>query len=192
MGWHMLKATIKKLLKPLYYLKIKHEQKLFIDIYLPLMVAALFLFLLSRTSVEIAFVGKSGLVQLVNGLLQVLIGFFVASLAAVATFQRPGMDENMRGKAPTLQGKGVTRRQYLCYMFGYLAFMSIAVYFGSGVLELTMKVWKETFGSYFTQVKLVAVFIYFSLVSNIIFTTLLALHFLTDRIVRDNDVEPDD
>ncbi|HAS3930571.1 TPA: hypothetical protein I6317_003470, partial [Vibrio cholerae] len=89
----MLKATIKKLLKPLYYLKIKHEQKLFIDIYLPLMVAALFLFLLSRTSVEIAFVGKSGLVQLVNGLLQVLIGFFVASLAAVATFQRPGMDE---------------------------------------------------------------------------------------------------
>ncbi|EKF9782201.1 hypothetical protein RV096_003428, partial [Vibrio cholerae] len=98
------------------------------------MVAALFLFLLSRTSVEIAFVGKSGLVQLVNGLLQVLIGFFVASLAAVATFQRPGMDENMRGKAPTLQGKGVTRRQYLCYMFGYLAFMSIAVYFGSGVL----------------------------------------------------------
>ncbi len=95
--------------------------------------------------------------QLVNGLLQVLIGFFVASLAAVATFQRPGMDENMRGKAPTLQGKGVTRRQYLCYMFGYLAFMSIAVYFGSGVLELTMKVWKETFGSYFTQVKLVAV-----------------------------------
>lgn len=186
----MLKATTKKLLKPLYYLRIKHEQKLFIDIYMPLIVAALFLFLLSRAPVEIAFLGKSGLVQLVNGLLQILIGFFVASLAAVATFQRPGMDEVMRGKAPTLNGKDVTRRQYLCYMFGYLAFMSIAVYFGSGVLELTMKIWKGAFGDYFTQVKLIAIFIYFALVSNIIFTTLLALHFLTDRIVRDNDVEP--
>ncbi|WIG82596.1 hypothetical protein KFZ68_07010 [Photobacterium damselae] len=156
------------------------------------MVAALFLFLLSRAPVEIAFVGKSGLVQLVNGLLQILIGFFVASLAAVATFQRPGMDEVMRGKAPTLNGKDVTRRQYLCYMFGYLAFMSIAVYFGSGVLELTMNVWKGVFDNNFTQIKLIAIFIYFVLVSNIIFTTLLALHFLTDRIVRDNDVEPNE
>ncbi len=186
----MLKATVKKLLKPLYYLKIKHEQKLFIDIYLPLLVAAVFIFLLGRSPIDIAFVGSSGLVKLVNGLLQILIGFFVASLAAVATFQRKGMDEVMRGTPPTLNGIEVTRRQYLCYMFGYLAFMSIAVYFGSGVLELTMGVWKQVFGDIFAQVKLVAVFIYLTLVCNIIFTTLLALHFLTDRIVRDNDIEP--
>ncbi|MEF1159605.1 hypothetical protein [Vibrio parahaemolyticus] len=186
----MLKATVKKLLKPLYYLKIKHEQKLFIDIYLPLLVAAVFIYLLGRSPIDIAFVGSNGLVKLVNGLLQILIGFFVASLAAVATFQRKGMDEVMRGTPPTLNGIEVTRRQYLCYMFGYLAFMSIAVYFGSGVLELTMAVWKQVFGDIFAQVKLVAVFIYLTLVCNIIFTTLLALHFLTDRIVRDNDIEP--
>lgn len=122
----MLKATIKKLLKPLYYLKIKHEQKLFIDIYLPLMVAALFCFAFSYFCRN-RFCRKKWFSAVGEWLLQVLM-VFVASLAAVATFQRPGMDENMRGKAPTLQGKGVTRRQYLCYMFGYLAFMSIAVY----------------------------------------------------------------
>ncbi|EJB8455014.1 hypothetical protein MW332_004868 [Vibrio parahaemolyticus] len=156
------------------------------------MTATLFVFLLNLSPVNVAFIGQNGLVQLVNGLLQILIGFFVASLAAVATFQRAGMDEVMRGKPPTLGDKFVTRRQYLCYMFGYLAFMSIAVYFSSGVLALTMDIWKKLFGYHFEQIRQIGIFIYFVLVSNIIFTTLLALHFLTDRIVRDNDVEPEE
>lgn len=187
----MLRVILKKLFKPLCYLKVKHSQKVIIDIYIPLFVAAVSMFLVSSAPKPIAFMGEQGIISLVNGLLQMLIGFFVASLAAVATFQREGMDEVMKGTPPTLNGEAVTRRQYLCYMFGYLAFMSIVVYFCSGIAEVTIDIWRYLFGELFINIKGVAIFIYFTLVINILLTTFLALHFLTDRIVRDNSVFPD-
>ncbi len=176
---------IKKLLKPLKYLQIKHSQKRWIDFYIPIILAIIATIAICSSPVPIKLIGKDGLIGLVNGLLQMLIGFFVASLAAVATFQRKGLDEDMVGDAPTLDGKNVKRRQFICYMFGYLAFMSLLLYFGSGIFELSMGSLKLVIGDIFPTVKVGLIFLYMSLFINIILTTLLSLYYLTDRLVRE-------
>lgn len=188
----MLRAILKKLLKPLIYLKIKHEQKRFIDFYVPSLIGAIALLLIDISPVPINIIGQGSLVAHVNGLLQMLIGFFVASLAAVATFQRDGMDEVMQGEAPLLNDEEVTRRQYICYMFGYLAFVSLGVYFVTGIVDLSLGAWAIIFGTWYTIVKWFALYLYLVVVANIFITTLLALHFLTDRIVRTDYIEPEE
>lgn len=84
--------------------------------------------------------GDHGIVQGVNGLLQILTGFYIASLAAVATFNKQSMDEVMPGEPPIVDVRGgkieqLTRRRFVCSMFGYLAFISLFVYLiGIGAL----------------------------------------------------------
>lgn len=186
----MISAILKKLLKPLKYLQISHRQKVYIDFYIPIALALVITSLVYLSPVKIQLMGKDGLVGLVNGLLQILIGFFVASLAAVATFQREGLDKVMVGNAPQLEGKEVTRRQFTCYMFGYLAFMSLTIYFASGIFDLTIDVWRSILGERFQSFKIFAMFSYFVCLINVLLTTLLSLYYLTDRIVRDERSAP--
>src|SRR5258706_8987546 len=79
-------------------------------------------------------------------LLQVLTGFYIASLAAVATFNKPGLDDPMAGDPPTLREdycaittvKPLTRRRFLCLLFGYLSWLSLFLYFigkGGGLIQ---------------------------------------------------------
>lgn len=186
----MLLAILRKLLKPLIYLRIKHKQKLYIDLILPVIIGGVLTAIFFFSPVQIKLLGQGSLVGLVNGLLQILIGFFVASLAAVATFQREGLDEVMVGKAPTLRGEKITRRQFVCYMFGYLALVSIVLYFGGGITELTVGLLKVLITEKYELFKYSAIFIYLSLLANLVLTTMLALYYLTDRIIRDNTVSP--
>ncbi|ELB2200039.1 hypothetical protein QNZ97_004665 [Vibrio parahaemolyticus] len=186
----MLLAILRKLLKPLIYLRIKHKQKLYIDLILPVIIGGVLTAIVFFSPVQIKLLGQGSLVGLVNGLLQILIGFFVASLAAVATFQREGLDEVMVGKAPTLRGEKITRRQFVCYMFGYLALVSIVLYFGGGITELTVGLLKVLITEKYELFKYSAIFIYLSVLANLVLTTMLALYYLTDRIIRDNTVSP--
>ncbi|WP_210498883.1 hypothetical protein [Vibrio crassostreae] len=186
----MLLAILRKLFKPLTYLRIKHKQKFYIDWVLPAIIGAVLTVIFVSSPVQIKLLGQGSLVSLVNGLLQILIGFFVASLAAVATFQREGLDDVMVGKAPTLKGDKITRRQFVCYMFGYLALVSIALYFCGGLTELTIGLLKVVITEKYELFKYSSIFIYLSVVANLILTTMLALYYLTDRIVRDNTVSP--
>ncbi|HAU4875867.1 TPA: hypothetical protein F3L11_12875 [Aeromonas hydrophila] len=136
--------------------------------------------------------GPSGLIVQINGLLQVLIGFYIASLAAVATFQGQGMDEFMDGTPPTLKeeikgAKKITklsRRRFLSYLFGYLALMSLAVFFAGVVVNLvspSLSQWFAGFdwGNYY---KLGLLFVYLFFICNVFITTLLGLYYLTVRI----------
>ncbi|WP_340699972.1 hypothetical protein [Vibrio harveyi] len=188
----MLLVTLQKLSKPLSYLKIKHEQKFIIDIAIPVVLAIICHQILSLDSVKFNIIGDKGLVSHINGLLQMLVGFFVASLAAVATFQRQGMDETMQGTPPKLNGKSLTRREFLCFMFGYLAFISIVTYLISGVAGLALPAIKSMLSSsgydFFQSIGLL---VYLVVIFNILTTTLLALHFLTDRMVRSEEEPPE-
>ncbi|WP_324031317.1 hypothetical protein [Aeromonas caviae] len=136
--------------------------------------------------------GTSGLIGQVNGLLQVLIGFYIASLAAVATFQGQGMDGFMEGSPPTMneKRKGVTkevylsRRRFLSYLFGYLALMSLAVFFIGVIVNLTSEsifTWTKAL-SYTSYIKVVSLFVYMFFICNIFITTLLGLYYLTVKI----------
>ncbi|MGK9996690.1 hypothetical protein O6197_24780, partial [Salmonella enterica subsp. enterica] len=84
----------------------------------------------------ISLIETNGLLLQVNGLLQVLIGFYIAALAAVSTFSSSSIDEVMAGVPPTLVEKfrgqkltvELTRRRFVCYLFGYLALVSFMLF----------------------------------------------------------------
>ncbi|EGQ9248531.1 hypothetical protein F9H63_15110 [Vibrio parahaemolyticus] len=142
-------------------------------------------YILSCLPKPIALIGDKSLVSLVNGLLQILSGFYIASMAAVATFQKEGMDDKLDGKSVTLHGKSVSRRQFLTYLFGYLAYMSILMYFMGGFAQLAQSNLTEWISHVHQAFKLAIVFVYFFFLFNILCTTVLGMHFMIDKIHRE-------
>lgn len=181
---HMLN----KLFKPLNYLKIKHNEKYWFDLILPVIFSLLASGLFYCLPNPVNFVGNGGVISLVNGIFQILSGFYIASMAAVATFQKEGMDNVMEGDPPTLtvnnSSKKLTRRVFLTYLFGYLAFMSIFVYFIGGFIQLASASVSILFSDIPLLVKYLFIWIYMFMVFNVLCTTLLGMHFMIDKIHR--------
>lgn len=183
-----------RLLKPLDYLRIKVVEKLRYDFVYPLVLGTGLTLLLFFYPLPVKVFGTDGLLDLIVKILQILTGFYIASLAAVATFNKADMDELMSGKPPTLKvfknGKEtqerLTRRRFLCLMFGYLAFISISLYFIGGFANLFSYNISQLIPIVLkTPVKWVFVWSYLVITSNLIVTTLLGLFYMCDRIHRE-------
>jgi hypothetical protein len=104
-----------------------------------------------RMACPAAVFARDGIVDRLGQFAGILPGFYIAALAAVATFQKAGLDMQMPGNTPTVRmrvpGQTVprevplTRRRYTSLMFAYLCGASLllslaalfAVYFGSPV-----------------------------------------------------------
>lgn len=175
-------SVFSKVFTPIDYIRIKHPEKRFFDWVLPVLTAFVITAIISSLPKSISIVGKDSLISLVNGILQILSGFYIASMAAVATFSKEGMDDVMQGEPPTLKKEKLTRRKFLTYLFGYLAFMSIAMYFLGGALQLTSTSIKELHLSSIPLLKYVLLFFYLTAVCNIIYTTALGMFFMIDKM----------
>lgn len=183
-----------RLLRPLDYLRIEHPEKRKYDFYIPLALSAIGTIALACLPFTPSIFGKDGVVDLFTGLLQILTGFYIASLAAVSTFSQKGMDEIMVGQPPTLKtfsnGKIITiqltRRRFLSLMFGYLALVSIFLYFLGGGASLLEKNAKLLPPQSYWVAKWTFLFIYFTMAANLLTTTLLSLFYMADRIHRPN------
>jgi len=122
-----------RLFKPIDYLRVRHPAKWKYDLILPIGLTLGMFFLVTVMPIKPNILGKDGLIVLINNLMGILVGFFVAFLAAVSTFNKEGMDKVIPGTPMTLRVKEssavknikLTRRRYLCLLFGYLAFMSL-------------------------------------------------------------------
>lgn len=183
-----------KLFSPLSYLRIEHDEKRWYDYRIPLIGALVVMLAYYFCHNQIPMIGSSGLIVQVNGLLQVLIGFYIAALAAVSTFSNSTIDKTMAGDPPTLieEFRGtklrveLTRRRFVCYLFGYLALTSF-VLFSLGLVSIligkTMSIWIASVVSLNTLLVLKTMFlgIYSVILINIITTTLLGLYFLSVR-----------
>lgn len=183
-----------KLFSPLNYLLIKHEEKGKYDYGIPFAVSVCVTIAYHFYADRIPLISNNGLVLQVNGLLQVLIGFYIAALAAVSTFSSPSIDEIMAGDPPTLvekfRGKKVkvqlTRRRFVCYLFGYLALVSFMLFCIGMISILVGKpfyFWLSTLMTpdIIVWIKTMFVAAYVFLLMNIIITTLLGLYFLAIR-----------
>ncbi|HII3258226.1 TPA: hypothetical protein ACY3ID_005021, partial [Citrobacter amalonaticus] len=171
-------SAFRKILTPIDYIRIKHPEKRVFDIFIPLIVSVCitgFIFYLDR---PIPIISKDGLISVINGILQILSGFYIASMAAVATFQKSGMDTVMDGSPPTLKGRDLTRRKFLTYLFGYLAFISIIMYLIGGGIQLLSPTLSHTQWIKIACVKIIFVWIYLFIVANIICTTILGMYFM--------------
>ncbi len=128
---------LRHLLRPLSYLSIEHRQKWMVDWVFPFVLAFLttgLLFLL-KYSASISLYSDGAFLTKVLGFVQGLPGFFIAALAAIATFNKTDIDKTMPAPAPKLdiviQGRIVpielTRRRFLCSMFAFLTAESLII-----------------------------------------------------------------
>ncbi len=130
----------------------------------------------------------------VNSLMGILVGFYIAALAAVSSFTNENLDQVMKGRAPTLttvrQGKEIketlTRRRFLAVLFGYCATLSIFLYiFGLFFLRLSFSSfdlpWLQTA---LRIVEGCAWGVYTWMICSLLIVTLLGLHYLVERMHR--------
>jgi hypothetical protein len=128
---------IRNLLRPLAYLAIGHRQKWRVDWLYPaiLAIATTGLLFLLKLAGNVQFYGEGGMIARVLSFVQGLPGFYIAALAAIATFNRPDIDKTMPSPAPRIdiqvQGHNVeielTRRRFLCLMFAFLTAESLII-----------------------------------------------------------------
>ena len=88
-----------------------------------------------RLACPAAVFARDGIVDRLGQFAGIMPGFYIAALAAVATFQKHGLDTQMPGVTPTvrmrlpghsaLQEVPLTRRRYTSLMFAYLCGASL-------------------------------------------------------------------
>lgn len=175
---------MKKLMAPFDYLRIFHREKCVFDMVLPLLFTFILSWVNNKLPSPITLLGEKGIVPLINGILQILVGFYIAALAAISTASLPRLDQKMAGNSPIFLGKKkkeITRRLFLTHLFGYLAFSSLLLYLAGGIAQISLANITHFISSYeMTWIKSFAKFAYLFMALNIFFVTMLGLFFLIE------------
>jgi hypothetical protein len=129
------------LIRPFAYVTLKHPSNTpkLVNWTVPVGISLLAAVTVWWSGAYIDMLGPNGVVSRVLGFVQNLAGFYVAALAAIATFSSSDMDKLMPGEPPTmkvryhghLQTVKVTRRRFLSVMFAYLTALSLLLTLGS-------------------------------------------------------------
>jgi hypothetical protein len=140
---------------------------------------------------------KDGYVEKIGAFSSVLTGFYVAGLLAVATFSTAlgDLDKTIEHGAIILLSNNedladhrLTRREYVCQMFGYLATLSLAI----SLLSILAVVVAQAVGGpphiafgytwYFKPIRLIVGGLFDILVSHLVVTTSIGLYYFVDRL----------
>ncbi len=186
-------VLIKQLLLPLNYLRIRNSAKRQFDFVLPAILGSIISAVVLCMPGPVKIFGDGGYVEIITGLLQILTGFYIAALAAVATFPNITLDQPFDGEPAMLavlrkgQKKDISlsRRRFLSFLFGYLAFLAIFLYLLGGMASLLADNIKSVVDqAYQPWLKGGFVVVFTILFANLLIVTMLGLHYLTDRIQR--------
>ncbi|WP_420598300.1 hypothetical protein [Neptuniibacter sp.] len=173
-----------QLSRPLSYLRIKHEDKWIYDWIAPafftLITLSAFYFLIPITSL----VASEGLISQLTDFIANLPGFFIAALAAVATFNKNDIDQLM-ANSPKIEilhhGSylmvEMTRRRFLCVLFSYLTAVSIFLVIGARI-GLASTVAEE----YQVTLSWLGVGCFIFIMWQMILATILGLYYLGERL----------
>lgn len=126
---------IGQLLKPFGYLAIQHPYKWVVDWLYPCLMAIVSVALILQFSDVAKLVEPNGMVAMLLSFIQSLPGFYIAALAAIATFGRLDIDDvlpeptpkvviKLRGRENTID---LTRRRFLAMLFAFLTGESITI-----------------------------------------------------------------
>ncbi|MCE7579433.1 hypothetical protein LZS94_18110 [Aliivibrio fischeri] len=173
-----------QLLRPFSYLSIKHEDKWIYDWFIPMFFTAV-------TSVVVFFfmsiekvVGQGGLISELTSFVANLPGFFIAALAAVATFNKHDIDDLM-ANSPKIEiyhhGNSMmiemTRRRFLCVLFSYLTAVSIFLVLTSRIF-LSLEIPED----YFIISAWGGFLMFMFFLWQMILATVLGLYYLGERL----------
>jgi hypothetical protein len=179
------KYIVYQLLRPFAYLKVSHPSKKTYDWWIPLcltVLTTLVLYFWGEHS-EV-YSGKENLIVSLVSFIANLPGFYIAALAAVATFNRSDMDLRLPSPTPEIktlirgndQTIKLTRRRYLCLLFAFLTGESICLvvftkFAGVVVLNNNVEFW-SWFG----------VFAFFLFFWQLMTATLYGLFYMGDKM----------
>jgi hypothetical protein len=199
--------AIRQLLTPFRYLLIQQGDTIFkskkvYDWMLPVILAAISTLLLLAFPGEHGMFSERGIIGGFRKLLEVMIPFYIVALAAVATFERKGLDDEMKGHPAVLKMRRatgiysehiLTRRQFICYLFGYLSSSSLCVFVAlltAGTFDKDIaSIFYECLGSMTIYLKALVSFIVMIPVWQIVITTLLGVYFMSERLQVMADIE---
>ncbi len=137
------------------------------------------------------FFGEGGFLDGVGGVASTLTGFYIAALVATAAFASPmnSMDEVIVQGAvlefdPIENSMSkLTRRQFVCAIFGYLAFISFALSIISLIgVALAAPLSSAISGTPLEYIALVVIMLVAILVAHMMVTTSHGLYYLVDRL----------
>lgn len=193
----------RQLLVPVNYLRIRHGDTLFrskavYDFVFPIIFTGFTYGVFAWLGLSLAIFMHEELVKRLTDLLALTIVFYLAALAAVATFDRKGIDDPLKGGDAILRvrhhdtgeviDKALSYRQFISYLFGYLSFLSLCLYIIITVFTVGWPEFEKHFEcarGYCILTNIVDPVIFcliFVAVWQLIFTSLLGIYFLTARI----------
>jgi hypothetical protein len=173
----------KRLVSPIRYLWIRHELKGRFDWGWPFLLTAITMLMFWCLPVTPSILGEAGFLKGVRELIAHFAAFYVVALAAVATFSRESLDLPIEGTTPTLNGKSLSRRQFVCYLFGYLAVLSFALFLAAVFAQIIAPSARmELSAIALWWVKAVCGTIFAFGFWNMIITTMLGIYFLVERV----------
>lgn len=189
---------LKHLLRPLSYLSIAHKEKWVIDWLCPAILSILSVIIIYslKSFGVVSIYSGDGLVSKVVGLVQNLPGFYIAALAAIATFNKVDIDQTMPSPAPkintVIRGKTVkielTRRRFLCSMFAFLASESILIVVFAFFSQAAFLPIKNILPhDLYTATSIAFLLIFFMMFWQMIVATFWGLFYLGDRLHQPND-----
>jgi hypothetical protein len=202
---------IQQLLSPCSYLRIRHgdslmASKLVYDFVIPAVFTVLTIAISAWLKKPLNLYQHETLMQSLSDLFALLIAFYIAALAAVATLERAGIDQPLKGGDATLKvlnhnnglrtPKPLTYRQYISYLFGYLSllslllFMSLLFFRGTwGEIVHKLSADSRIENAIYCIIDPIIFSIFFFGVWQMLITSLLGIHFLADRMQSLNDPE---
>jgi hypothetical protein len=177
-----------RLLAPLRYLAIHHPEKTTYDLIAPLGVTAASCIIYFALLPHPPIFGEGGILRFTRDLLIMAVPFMVGALAAVA-MGSPGahLDRRPMGAELLLEGEVLTLRQFVCYLLGYLSFLSLVVLIlsiAAAVVRDNVVQWLLVHPTFVEPVRFGGVLILAFLLSSLTVTVLWSLYFLTDIVNR--------
>jgi|26BtaG_2_1085354.scaffolds.fasta_scaffold05527_3 hypothetical protein len=189
---------LRNTLKAFGFLRIKYRgQNLNFVLYtLPVVFAifiCIFILIVDFNSSKAINIFTQNAFDSISTFVQVLPGFYIASLAAIASYNNPNVDNKMSGRPPYLEervsgGKrpsDLSRRRFLTLMFGYLAAVSmiltiflffIRLSYDTAIFSVKPLV--------YSAVYYILCFVFFAIFLQMILITLHGIYYLADRMHR--------
>ncbi|QRM32479.1 hypothetical protein [Microvirga sp. VF16] len=183
-----------KLFYPLRYFRLKNDEKRWLD-WIPTLVLTLIVWAPFAFVPGASFFRPDGFLDKFLGLAGALTGFYVAALVAAATFAHPDLDKTIRSGPIALIEKdsdgrpvaqALTRREFACTVFGYLAFAAFAVSLFSAIaVGVSEAPWAKILGATVAYYVRAIVALCFSLgIAHMTVATCLGLYYMMDRLYR--------
>lgn len=140
-----------------------------------------------------AIFDEKEIIASISQLMGILVGFYIASLAAVSSFNNGNLDKQMLGNAPTIvisEHDGeievkLTRRRFLSILFGYCAALAMLVYLvGAIYINVDMSNISGLSAEAGCVISMIVIYAYIFLLSSLFVATMLGLHYLVERMHR--------